>query len=311
MYRISEIEGVGEVYEKEFAEVGVFYIEDLLITNYSKLIQKLNIKNYRHLALNLNSFIVQAKFILLTKSGQFAEALYKSGLRGFSELAWMDTKKLKNRIEEAKNSHMIPESINYETAIYWQKKAIELFYTGYYSGYILDENRKGIAGAVILHEKKKVVTDANGQFFLSRIPFGKNKFKIIAENYFSLKINRDISHKSYQTENIQMIEGSDDKLYSIKKQVETFDVGDTISFVEIKSSDLVINDIYYVVFLYKNGEIKMNSVERIAVKNGIRLNKIRITKDLLNKTPKIGDFYKWDGIIFKKINGTLLKLRKK
>ena len=180
---VEEIEGIGNVYGEEMKNHGIFKTEDLLIHSELKLNRTLG-KISGFPASKIKEFQAQAQLLQVSgMTGQYAEAFYRSGRHTLLKLASPDPSMLVDEVDKAVKDSIVSEGLDIKTATKFQKRALEIGYTGKISGLVESETGP-ISGAVIYYNNETTVSDENGYFWFSTVSFGSVRLIILAEGYY-------------------------------------------------------------------------------------------------------------------------------
>lgn len=303
MHLIEEIEGIGKNYQAQFNEIGLKYTEDLLYHKIEFVKSKLKDVTLKN---KLYDFIFQSILMQVTDSGQYAEALYKNKLRTLNVLAWHKPEKIIEALEAGILQNLLNNSVDLKTAIQWQKLAVRYMYTGIICGKVLD-SEVPIQDAKVYWKRGDIsVTAEDGSFWLPGIPFGNQKIVVDAKGFeiktLKLKVvpNQLVKYKIPMKKEIGEV---------VAKPVHSFNYNDYIEEKPIALEDISSNQQFYVSYVYKNGDVKLNSIERWRFRNRIEILSLRLSPSELNLSTIPGVTYEWTGTSFRPLNLKVIELR--
>jgi len=309
MHPISTIEGIGPVFSAALKAEGINYTEDLITT--SRLVLKNKFKDNSTLSSRLEKFKILALFIQYSDCAQSSEAFYDANITNSKELAWANPERLIEAIDIAKdNKKFNVQHANKKLSINnLQKIALETINTGLLFGKIVDKDKNPIGGAQIYIGYDSVISEEDGRYFFPRIRFGNQEIAIRATGYKTLRMTIPIGLSIESPTNFRLIKETKE----IKPtQVNTLNLGDKLDTQEIQIEDVLVNDHYYVSYIYFDGSLKLSSVKRRKLKGIITSYILKVDNNLISSSNiKIGDVFTWKGAVFEKNIESLLQIRAK
>ncbi|MDM8161554.1 carboxypeptidase-like regulatory domain-containing protein [Labilibaculum sp. K2S] len=301
---ISTIEGIGTNLEQCFLNKGIRYTEDLITVPFRNLQQ--TFKDNSLIFNKLNEFKKCAIILQTTNDKQLTESFVKSGIQGLAELGWKKPERLVQIVEESKEKRLLKDSLDLLKAVEIQKYAIEFKNTTIFYGKVFNKSKEPVANAEVYINNKHFVTDDQGQFYIPGIQYGKRKIVIRAEGFKSVNITKEFTPDRTVTYTFTLLEGTN----KVNKLIHTINPGDKFVTKKIEPSDLNAGDKFYVNYLYKNSSIGLLSVHQTKEDYIITTQKLVAPSTIIDDSSiQLKDSFEWTGKTFKKISGSLIKLR--
>ena len=305
---VDLIEGIGPAYAQSLNQKGILYCEDLLSTNLAMI--KLSVD--QALANKLVFFQRQAELIQVTGSGQLAEALAHSNINDLNNLRAEKPSDLCEVVQQAKNAGIIQETIDEDQALEWIKKSTQYYYTGAFRGSVKDKNGNPVGSAVITSVKEKARTAADGTFWLPGIPFGANAISIEKDGFKTKNLKVNLSAGFIPNYSINLEAGENEyRNYdeNAGNGISTISSTDRLEQVETKLEDLPDGTYLYYSLKYKNGDIKLHTINRVKKDGVITIQYVRVGSDVISASDEVGTTYEVSGGILTKLNQSVLGLR--
>jgi hypothetical protein len=260
---------------------------------------------------SLGSYRAQAELLQITGlSGQHAEALYRAGRETLEAVRRPAPSVLVRELDDAVADRVIPEGIDEETAVQWQKRALEIEYTGTVWGTVLSEDDP-IEGATVYAGFERAETDASGRFHLPVVPYGKATLVVTAEGYHRLERGITVAADQQVDRTFELEAGEDDRFVDEREgeAITALAPDDRISFEDVELADLPADTLVHYRWHLQSGEVRLHGVHRQRVGNQIVVQRITAPGTVVDGEPNPGDVYVWDGTELHESDATIAEVR--
>ena len=292
-HAIEEIEGIGNAYGNEMKKHNISKTEDLLIHSELALNQILG-KIAGFPTSKIREFQVCAQFLQIEgMTGQYAEAFYRAGRGNLLKLAAPDPSVLVEEMDKAVEESVVPEGINLQTAIKFQKEALKINYTGKVFG-LLESETEPIRNAVIYYNNETSVSDENGYFWCSAVPFNSVKLIIRAEGYHREIRKYKITPEVRPLNKIRLRKGIDEEKIVDEyagEPIRHTDADDEIIFEDVSLDDLPNGSPLELRYRYKDNQVRLTGVHRTRIGNKIKIKRLKIDGSLIDTESPIEQIY--------------------
>ena len=306
---IAEIEGVGKSRAVVLRRLGIRSTEDLLLRPESYL-RAVASRVPRFPAKRLAEFRAHAELMQVEGlTYQHAEALYRAGYRSLTHFAAPDPATIVRALDAAVAANVIPASADQKTVLRWQKRALEIAYTGSLAGRITGGDRP-VAGATVVCGYERAETDGHGDFHLPFVPAGSHRLIVRAEGYKRAVYRVDSIPGLTPHCRLNLTPGADDDAGRTVDEAQgepitSIEADDELVFEEKKLTELPDGTPLIFRERYKRGNrVRLIGVYRRREGNRIIVPRVFASGDLVEPNAAEGDVYLVEG-------GRLRRSRKK
>lgn len=291
---IAEIEGVGKSRAGVLRQLGIRSTEDLLIRPESYL-RAVAGRVPRFPVKRLAEFRAHAELMQVEGlTYQHAEALYRAGYRTLARFAAPDPATVVRALDAAVAENLIPESADQKTVLRWQKRALEIAYTGTLAGTITDGDAP-VAGATVVCGFEQSETDERGDFYLPFVPAGRHRVIIRAEG-FKRSAHRVVVEPGRSPRyRFKLERGADEAEVIDESQgqmISRFSADDKLVFDNRKLSELPEGTPLHFRERYKRGDkVRLQGVYRRREGNRVIVTRVVVPGGLVEKSAAPGDVY--------------------
>jgi hypothetical protein len=260
---------------------------------------------------SLGSYRAQAELLQITDlSGQHAEALYRAGRGTLGAVERPAPSVLVRELDDAVADGVIPEGIDEATAVQWQKRALEIEYTGAVWGTVLSEEEP-IEGATVHAGFEQAETDASGRFHLPVVPYGKTTLVVTAEGYQRLERGITVATDQQVDRTFDLEAGEDDRFVDESEggSITALGPDDRITFEDVELTDLPAGTPVHYRWRLRSGEVRLHGVHRQRVGDQIVVQRITAPGTVVDGDPDPGDVYDWDGTELHESDATIAEVR--
>lgn len=309
---IEAIEGLGEQRAAQLRKHGIDTTEDLLAL--SEIVAMSILKKIPGFpAARYREFYSAAEFLQVDGlTGQHAEALLHAGRRSLLKLAAPSPLVLVEELKEAAQSGLIPDEIDLNTALGWQKQAIAIHYSGCIHGMVQNENGP-VEGALIYCGGHIAKADAAGKFHLPIVPHGKGKIVVRADGYMRLQTFVNVQAGKHLLMKLQLRPGqsveqeineaSGEMIRSIRPE-------DRVVFQDVEWESLQDGTLLILRHIYKDGRARFIGIHRTKVDTEIQVPRVKAPEGKLPSDAKIGTVYALEGSILSPQSESITEIRR-
>ena len=288
MHDIEEIEGIGKKWGKAFKSKGIQKTEDLLLINDLVLEKKMkHINNFPKS--KIKYFVSCAQLMQINGlTGQHAEAITQAGVCTLLKLSLPNPKKLVSVLDEAVKEGAIPESIDLNTAIEWQKKALKITLQNAVHGRIESLNGP-VSGATVICQGIKAETDENGYYWLSTLPRGNLSVYATKEGYESSSCKVSIKKRINRRDNALLILSSTASTRSSDNNIVFVNDPSEVDFIKKNIKDFPVQTHFMFSRLYKNGNARLTSLHKDRKGNIVEIGYAEVPPENIMGVPRAHD----------------------
>ncbi|HEX2208222.1 MAG TPA: DUF4332 domain-containing protein, partial [Longimicrobium sp.] len=297
LHDIEEIEGIGPVRAQVLRRRGIRYTEDLLRFSLTALLRRLARDAGFPLA-SMGRFRAQAALMQVPGlTYQFAEAIFWTDRRGLSMLAAPHPREIVADVERARAANLLNDSVNEETVLRWQKRAIAIDHSGRLAGIVADETHRPIAGAVVRVGHERAETAADGRFWLPLVPYGRIRASVSARGfrtYTGWKVIRPRQPVPLQP--FVLVAGQD-PVETVDERAGGFIAritpDDRRSWVPTPVSELPEGTALWFSRRLRDGRAILHGVQRKKVGRVVQIPKVTVPRDWVPAAVKSGTVFVW------------------
>lgn len=287
-HNITDIEGIGDNWAASLRSKGVLKTEDLLKHDIRLLKNEISrLKKFP--TAKLEVYISCARLMqIIGLNGQHAEALTKAGISTLLKLSLPAPEKLVLILDEAKSEGLIPESIELDTAINWQKEALKIKYQNCVYGKV--ENLDGpIKGAIVRCQGLSAETDANGEYWLPKLSSRMDSIFIEKEGFdsslYSVNIKDKVNRCDVVIEPQTEIKTADEA----HGEIVTINDPSEIKFVKRPIDDFLETTPFRLERFYQNGNAKLVSLHKQRKGPVVEVGYTEVPLDKIHGSPSVGE----------------------
>lgn len=239
---------------------------------------------------------------------EHAEALHRAGYRMLTQLAVPDPAAVARALGEAAKKKSIPGGVDAKTVTRWQKRALEIAYSGKVAGTITD-GEKPVAGATVICGFERAETDEGGGFHLPFVPAGRHRLVVRAEGFKRAAYRVSALPGESVRFRLKLTRGEDEPVTLDEAQgqlILSFKADDELAFEDRKLADLPDGTPLHFRGTYGRGgaKVRLLGVYRRREGHRIIVPRVVVPADAVGKDAKVNDVYVVEG-------GRLRKTRKK
>ena len=290
---IEAIEGLGEQRAAQLRKYGIDTTEDLLAL--SEIIAMSILRKIPAFpAVRYREFYSAAEFLQIDGlTGQHAEALLHVGRRSLLKLAAPSPEVLVKELKEAAQSGLIPEEIDLNTAVDWQKQAIAIHYSGCIHGMVQNEDSP-LEGALIYCGGHVAKSDSAGKFHLPVVPHGKGKIVVCADGFLRLQTLVNVQAGKHSLMKLQLRPGLASEQVineSAGETIRSIRPEDRVVFQDIEWESLQEGTLLILRHVYQDGRARFIGVHRKKVGTEIQVPRVKAPVGKIPAGAEIGTVY--------------------
>jgi len=275
---IESIQGIGDVYGDKLTRIGIATTNDMIVFGPEFIFNRLEGSVSRAL---IDKWHAMSLLMLIKGIGpNEAEILAHSKRDSWQTLDDTSPERLQNIFEQSEQGDSIPSTAQIAR---WQRKAVQLQYTGFIAGRVMSKKETPISNARIRVGNEETQTDQSGSYVLAGIPFWEKAIIVSATGYFSFETVLSLSSNALQRMDIKLADSPNGwsnpvRISEWESQVISFQTGDRFKKMDMTVDDLPDNTplAEYHRGRYNDGLIRLVSIYKIREGNQIILFRIKV-----------------------------------